>query len=499
MQTQTQILILGAGYSGLTAAALLAKEGYAVTVLESHDTLGGCAGFYRRGKFTFDVGATTLSGLGTFEPAGRVFEHLGIQPHVLKQDLGMCIRMHSKVIHRYADQHRWIDEVSTHFPGGNQRGFWNTLEKISEEVWQLIYNKPYLMPSTIQDWCAVLQPNNLKALGMVRGLVSPLGTLLKKHKLDTHSDFIRCINEQLLISTQSTSNSAPYLQAALGLMYPANTYYPLGGMYKPALQLLRSAQGNGARICFRKKVISLAKNKNTYAVTCEDGNEYSAPIVLSSIPVWNMAFITKGKLKTYYSKLAKRYSFSWCAFTMYLAVEGNMNLEAAYIQIHLTKPIRYVHSGSVFVSISLPNDTEKAPLGCRTITVSTHTLASDWQGLSSQEYQTQKEYVSSEILQLLKQELLGLQECTMLHSQAGSSQTWEEYTGRYKGYVGGIPHTTNKPIFTLPRNQTPFSGLFAIGDTSFPGQGTPAVMLGAWNSVQRIINNYTTSVGRELN
>jgi len=49
-------IVIGSGISGLTAAALLAKTGKSVLVLEQHDQAGGCCHtFYEKG-FEFDVG-----------------------------------------------------------------------------------------------------------------------------------------------------------------------------------------------------------------------------------------------------------------------------------------------------------------------------------------------------------------------------------------------------------------------------------------------------------
>ena len=44
------IVVIGAGIGGLTTAAVLAKAGLQVTVLEAHIYPGGCAGtFYHQG------------------------------------------------------------------------------------------------------------------------------------------------------------------------------------------------------------------------------------------------------------------------------------------------------------------------------------------------------------------------------------------------------------------------------------------------------------------
>ena len=78
MQERSDVVVVGAGIAGLTAAALLAKAGLQVQLLEAHHQSGGCAGTFRRGAYTFDVGATQVAGL---EPGGihaRIFQHLGV-------------------------------------------------------------------------------------------------------------------------------------------------------------------------------------------------------------------------------------------------------------------------------------------------------------------------------------------------------------------------------------------------------------------------------------
>lgn len=53
-----KIIIIGSGFSSLSAACYLAKEGYCVTVYEKNKTIGGRAGQLKRQGFTFDTGPT---------------------------------------------------------------------------------------------------------------------------------------------------------------------------------------------------------------------------------------------------------------------------------------------------------------------------------------------------------------------------------------------------------------------------------------------------------
>jgi phytoene desaturase len=50
------IIVIGAGFAGLSAAAVLAKAGYKVTIVEKNDQPGGRARIWQKGGFTFDMG-----------------------------------------------------------------------------------------------------------------------------------------------------------------------------------------------------------------------------------------------------------------------------------------------------------------------------------------------------------------------------------------------------------------------------------------------------------
>ena len=56
MAEKQKVCIIGAGFSGLAAAACLAADGFDVTVLEKNNEIGGRARKFESGGFTFDMG-----------------------------------------------------------------------------------------------------------------------------------------------------------------------------------------------------------------------------------------------------------------------------------------------------------------------------------------------------------------------------------------------------------------------------------------------------------
>lgn len=71
------IVVIGAGMGGLTAAALLSKAGYSVCVLEKEPHAGGYLAGFRRKDFRFDTAIHWLNQCAPGGMANRIFEFLG--------------------------------------------------------------------------------------------------------------------------------------------------------------------------------------------------------------------------------------------------------------------------------------------------------------------------------------------------------------------------------------------------------------------------------------
>ena len=79
------VVVIGAGLGGLSAANSLAKTGKKVLLLEKHNVPGGYATSFTRGRFEFEIALHELSGLGDANnrgPLWRILNDYGVLPKV---------------------------------------------------------------------------------------------------------------------------------------------------------------------------------------------------------------------------------------------------------------------------------------------------------------------------------------------------------------------------------------------------------------------------------
>lgn len=86
-ENRYDVVVIGGGIAGMSTAARLQASGLSTVVVEQHEHIGGCAGYYRTDGFSFDVGATTLIDFHADGVGGQFFDDVGFQlPDITVQD-----------------------------------------------------------------------------------------------------------------------------------------------------------------------------------------------------------------------------------------------------------------------------------------------------------------------------------------------------------------------------------------------------------------------------
>ncbi len=83
MSEEFDAIAIGSGLGGLTAAALHARAGHRVLVLERNTEIGGCAATYRHGEFTIEASLhETARPSAVVDPKARILAALGIDDDI---------------------------------------------------------------------------------------------------------------------------------------------------------------------------------------------------------------------------------------------------------------------------------------------------------------------------------------------------------------------------------------------------------------------------------
>jgi len=312
----------------------------------------------------------------------------------------------------------------------------------------------------------------------------------------TNPEFFSFLDEQLMITAQAKSDETLFLFGAPALSYTnSGNYYVPGGLIEMAETLRKYIEANGGIVKNKMPVINIEMKDDQFAVTTRRKNgktqTFQSKAVLSNLPIWNMAEITHGEMAGYFARESEKYQEAWGAFTMGIAFRDNLDPDLPlHHQIHLEDKdlTEGLNSGSIFVSLSHPDDAVRSPEGMRTMNISTHTKSEWWFRLNGR-YEAVKKKVEDQIVRVIDQSLPKFSVSDIDIVFSSTPVTWSRWVYRKKGRVGGIPQHTDRSLLDWTPNETPFKGLFLAGDTVFPGQGIPGVTLSGINAYQRIISS----------
>lgn len=141
------VLIIGAGMSGLAAGIRLAYYGKKVCIVERHHRVGGLNSFYSRGGHKFDVGLHAMTNYVSkgvrLAPLPKLLRQLKLKPEdfALYPQRISVIKFPAKTLRFNNDFNFFVQEVVDNFPG--QADNFRKLLKVTFECDELnLYAKP---------------------------------------------------------------------------------------------------------------------------------------------------------------------------------------------------------------------------------------------------------------------------------------------------------------------------------------------------------------------
>ncbi len=488
------IVVIGAGVGGLTTAAVLARAGLDVTVLESHIYPGGCAGTFFHKGYRFEAGATLAGGFYLDGPMDRVARVAGIKAWPAHEsNPAMIVHLPDGT-----QVPRWTDEAQRELAhreafGAAGDSFWRWQARTADALWALALRLPPWPPQTLPE-ALRLAGQGLDWLGedarrIDPGLAADAFRPVAAHLGNAPERLRLFVDGQLLISAQTTSRSANALYGASALDLPRRGVVHLeGGIGRIAEELAAAVTRAGGRVIYRQHVTRIVREAGRpVAVETKRGDSFPADVVIANLPPWNIAPLLadgagRGDLPPALRRLPPQPEDGWGAFVVYLGLDGGLIPDgfALHHQVIAREPLG--EGNTVFLSLNPTWDAGRAPAGRRAVTISTHTRLSEWWALAESDeaaYEARKEVYLTRVLDTAAVALPDVRNGADLRAAAnlvmpGTPVTFERFTHRRWGWVGGFPQTS---LFrTWGPRLSP--GLWMVGDSIFPGQSTAAVALG---------------------
>ncbi|NIS82654.1 MAG: FAD-dependent oxidoreductase [Anaerolineales bacterium] len=488
-----RIVVIGAGIGGLSTAAVLAKQGLDVTVLEAHIYPGGCAGTFHHQGYNFDAGATLAAGFYPGGPMDLVARAAGFTSWPAQPtNPAMVVHMpQTDPIARWTDDRRWQERRTTF--GRDALDFWRWQERTADALWDFAMRRPPWPPQSFHDlgsfmngvisWLWARPKEHLRAQLMLDAFRTVAPHL--RHASERLRLFV---DSQLLISAQTTSARANALYGAAALDMPRRGVVQFkGGMGTIAETLVQAVRNHGGKILYREKAQRIAFERGRpFVVETKRKSSYPADVVIANIPPWNIARMLKDPLPIKLQTLPPHPRDGWGAMMLYLGVDANLIPWdfPLHHQVVMRKPLG--EGNSIYLSLSPAWDASRAPHGMRALTISSHTNLAPWWDLfhrDRQAYETHKEAYTQRMLEATQVALPGLRDAIQL-LLPGTPITFQRFTNRAWGWVGGFPQTH------LLRAWGPrlAPGLWMVGDSIFPGQSTAAVALGGLRVAEAVLN-----------
>ena len=493
---KSRAIVVGGGIGGLTAGALLAKQGHEVTIYDRAIVPGGCASTFKRRGFTFDVGATQVAGL---EPGGihhRIFEELGIEPPKATFCDPACavfLPGETEPINVWRDADRWQEERQRQFPGSEP--FWNLLNRLFKASWRFQGRDPVLPPRSAWDIWQLISAVRPDTLITVPFTFMTVADALKLYGLYGDKRLKTFLDLQLKLYSQVGTDETALLYAATALAVsqaPQGLFHLEGSMQVLSDRLVAGLEKHGGKLLMRHSVseIHTESGKVTGVTvrndkTGETSREFADEVV-ANVTAQDLVKLTQDKALINYRQRVDKLTQPSGAFVVYLGVKREAIPEGCspHLQFLYNQDEVIGENNSLFVSVSKPGD-GRAPEGQATIIASSFTDVDLWWKKDREDYlQIKQQYTEEAIARL--GEYFDLSSDNLIYAEAATPRTFQRYTARDQGIVGGLGQRipTFGPFGFA--NRTPVKHLWLVGDSTHPGEGTAGVSYSALTVTRQI-------------
>lgn len=507
---QYDVVVIGAGAGGLTAAGLLAKAGLKTVLFESDTQVGGYLAGFNRSGFHFN---TSIEWLNHCQPGGfvhTIFAYLGGSFPECPQMNNIC-RFKSNTFDYLltSDPYELRDTLIRDFPGDARgiRAFFEDSERLGERL--CLLDRKVMGPDTMAWYEKVRFGLEMLywSLPIIKYLSTPIDKGLRR--------YFRSGAEKIFNSHESLmSVMVSIAWASSGNMQSS----PLGGSAVLAGWLHDRAVDSGARVELNQRVecVLLDDRQHACGVKLTGGLNVNARFVVAACDLQTLyeKMLPDGAISARLLKGIRTADVYYSYFTIYLGLSCNpVTLGFGEETLHL---IRTDVSRSeqcsgdphlTLITVNAPSvrDPSLAPPGKGTLTIHCPAYldsADEWHTGSGRErgeaYRRYKESFANILLDRVEAHVApGLRQYIEVMEIATPVTFWR-YTGNTKGSIMGAMPTTKNILAGVAHYRTPVKNLLVGGHCGEYGGGVPLAVKAATNASLIILKELAPSAYYQL-
>lgn len=492
-----KVVIIGAGFGGLGAAAMLAKSGYEVTVIEKNKQIGGRAGQIEQDGYTFDLGPSWYLMPDVFE---HFYDLLGedIEKHLnlkrLDPSYRIFFRQDESVVDIHSDLSRDKETFEEIEPGSSKKleEYLDKAEKQYKIAVDRFMYKNYSSVFDFLNWETLTKGWKLSVFSSMDKYVSKFFDNKKLQKIMQYS----------LVFLGSSPYNTPALYNIMSHVdFNMGVYYPMGGMHAVAQSIKQIGQNNGAEFILDSEVKKIKVNQDEAVGVETETQSIPADIVVSNA---NYQFteteLIEEKYRTHPQSYWEDRILAPSAFIMHLGVEGKIdNLEHHNLFFsedweqnfaNIFDDPQWPEDPSFYICKPSETESDVAPEGNETLFVLVP--------ISPElEYDQEKlENYGDKILDMIgsEAEIENFQDRIEVKKYFSIDDFKQRYNS-FKGSALGLAHTFFQTAAFRPDTQSEkIDNMYYVGADTNPGIGVPTCLISSELVYKRIVGN--SSSGR---
>ena len=498
------VMVVGAGIGGLTAAALLAKRGKSVLVVEQHYLPGGCASIFRRKGFTFDVGASLFFGFGEqgYNPHQFVMNELEEDITLVQMDETFTIHIDQQTkVSMYTQREKFWQELCSCFPHQSKeiKALLTEFESFYHDSLDS-YGGQFFAPAETppQHGRNLMLTRPLYLVRLLSYLLSTQEQLFRRFTRDP-----QILKLFTLLNQNMTTCGLDQTPAIAGPMIHVEAYtggccYAHGSPQMLANKLEKAIHKYGGQILYRHRVDKILI-ENGRAIGCQlhNGIQVKAETIVSNTTIWNLygKLIDPKHITRRKRRWAGGFRPSYSIFGVYLGV----NSDAIPLNTKPTQILPYIDEGTpsyLTVYVTSLFDPAASPAGAHTLCIFlpeiTPEKTSPTDGkdkYQTRAYRERKQRKAAEIIDYLEANYFPDLKRHIIVQEIATPQTIQRYTLKSHGSIGGPQVNMSQSYMSRLAARSDWKNLYCVGDSTSQGIGVVSVTVSAISAVNAILKD----------